>query len=101
MPLFHFSEEFKARVREAIMPISVRVKREVRDSPDILIEEIRCERCGKTQTFSPPRLVKATGIHDCEWTHEYVWETGERCGGQFLFVTSPVMRARFPLPLGG
>lgn len=88
MPVFYFSEEFKARARATIAPLSVRVIREVEDSPTIYVEELRCERCGFTRAFKPPKETQATAIHDCEWTHRYVWDTGEICGGQIAFVTS-------------
>lgn len=89
MPQFDFSDAFKAKVRKHINPISMRVLREVTDSPDILIEELRCQKCGFTYKYSPPKLTKATAVHDCEWTHEFSWDTGKRCGGQFSFVTTP------------
>lgn len=87
---FGFSEEFKAKVREQIRPLSFRVLREVPNSPDILAEEWRCLKCGFSKKLEPPMRTKATGIHDCEWTHEFNWDTGTRCGGQVAFVTSPV-----------
>jgi hypothetical protein len=90
MPLFCFSDEFKQRVRQQINPISVRVLREVADSPELAIEELRCQSCGFVYAYNPPKVTKATAIHDCEWTHEFSWKTGARCGGQFAFVTQPV-----------
>lgn len=89
MPLFAFSEDFKARVREQIKPLSVRVLREVTESGDLYIEELRCQACGYTYVYNPPKLTKATAVHDCEWTHEFSWQTGARCGGQVAFVTQP------------
>lgn len=90
MPLFYFSDDFKAKMREIVAPLSVRVLREVTDSPDLAIEELRCLSCGYTFKYDPPKLTKATAVHDCEWTHEFSWTTGARCGGQVAFVTQPV-----------
>jgi hypothetical protein len=87
---FRFSEEFKAKMREIVKPISVQVLREVESSPDIYLEELTCTSCGFRHVYSPPKLASATAIHDCIWTHEFSWKTGARCGGQFAFVTSPV-----------
>lgn len=89
MPTFDFSEEFKAKVREQIRPLSFKVLREVPNSPDIRVEEWHCLKCGFTKKLDPYMRTKATGIHDCEWTHEFNWGTGNRCGGQVAFVTSP------------
>lgn len=89
MPQFHFSEEFKAKMREQIMPYSFEVLKEATDSSDIYIEEVRCLSCGFVQTNNPPKLTKATAVHDCKWTHEFSWETGKRCGGQIAFATHP------------
>lgn len=86
---FGFSEEFKAKVREQIRPLSFKVLREVADSPDVIVEEWRCLKCGFSKKPDVPTVTKATSIHDCEWTHEYSWATGARCGGQVAFVTRP------------
>ncbi len=86
---FGFSDEFKAKVREQINPISMKVLREVSDSPPILIEELRCQKCGFVYKYEPAKRTLATAIHDVRWTHEYSWDTGSRCGGQFAFVTRP------------
>lgn len=91
MPLFHFSEEFKAKARAAIAPLSVKVLRQVMDSPDVLIESLWCTRCGFSREFDPPRPTKATAIRDCEWTHEFMWVEGVRCGGQVAFATRAVL----------
>lgn len=88
-PKFGFSDEFKAKVREQIMPLSFKVLREVSNSPEILVEELHCLKCSFSKKFEPPTHTKATSIHDCEWTHEFSWQTGTRCGGQVAFVTSP------------
>ena len=90
MPDFDFFEEFKAKAREQIRPLSFKVIREAANSPEILIEEWHCLKCGFSKTINPPMRTKATGIHDCEWTHEFSWATGARCGGQVAFVTAPV-----------
>ena len=92
MPQFEFSDAFKAKVREQIRPLSFKVLRKVANSPEILAEEWHCLKCGFSKKVEPPMRTRATGIHDCEWTHEFSWETGKRCGGQVAFVTSPIFK---------
>ncbi len=87
MPEFYFSEDFKAKARAHVAPLSVKVLREVTDSPILQVEALKCTRCGFSWEVRPPKPTPATAIHDCEWTHEFSWETAQRCGGQIAFVT--------------
>ena len=95
MARFYFAEDFKAKMRELVAPLSFTVLREVEDNADLLVESLRCGKCGYSFEFRPPKQTQATAIHDCLWTHEFSWETGERCGGQVAFVTTaPILELK-------
>lgn len=56
----------------------------------VRIVDMRCSVCGFTPRGIEGTVCDPTGLHDNEWTHEFSWETGQRCGGRVLFSTERV-----------
>lgn len=86
MPLFSFSPDVAAALRQ----LSLVQNREIDTcSPPVHVAGMRCSRCGFESEHDyecPSDTLRAVTMF-----HELSWAAGKRCGGQMLFVTSPIV----------